>query len=87
MSSDVSEDVAGDEADADHAREITRMTAAFALQMEGVILLQVWNICVQNHLTQEWIRQDVFVVDLWSVKGQWENLEQVFIFFFLSLPQ
>lgn len=43
---DIGEDVAGEDAHADHGREVTAVTAAFALQMEGVILLQVWNICV-----------------------------------------
>lgn len=38
---DIGEDVAGEEAHTDHAREITAVTAAFALQMECVILLQV----------------------------------------------
>lgn len=74
MLSDVGEDVASDDADTDHTREVAGMTAAFALQMECVILLQVWNIWGQNHLTHEWISQDVFVVDLWGVTGQLDNL-------------
>lgn len=73
MSSDIGEDIAGDEAHTEHAWEVTVLTAAFALQMEYVILLQVGNICVQSHLTHERIRQDIFVVDLWGVGGQWDN--------------
>lgn len=70
---DIGEDVAGKEAHTEHAREVTVLTAAFPFQMECVILLQVWNIWVQSHLTQERIRQDIFVVDLWRVRGQWHN--------------
>lgn len=68
--SDIGEDIAGEEAHAEHAREVTVVTAAFALQMECVILLQVGNIRVHGHLTQERIGQDVFVVDLRGVGGQ-----------------
>lgn len=66
MFSDIGENIAREEAHKEHARKIILLMAAFALQMECVIILQVWNICHQSHLTQEWVRQDIFVVNLWG---------------------
>lgn len=64
MTSDVGQDVAGNEAHRDETREVIVLPVSFVPQVKCVKLLQVRQVTAQGRLTHERVLQNVLVVDL-----------------------